>query len=313
MPDLSPQIAADVAAACKAGAAEAADSLKRNLGADVGLAVGQPGQIATIDSLPAGCSGPGLVVALMRGASGALFVLPTSTGLVPDWCAKPDATGQSKLATLAQELGMVLLPERYAPDGFRAALVENVREALARGVRGEAAVVPLVLERPGGQKAAAYLIWPVANPGAVFGPSSAQLESPTTPGPSPGKSLFGDSLADKQPEPTPSTPAPETNASAPGSGRPMRTDKLPSYTRSLLRIRVPVVVTLAQKRQRLGSIVELGPGSIIQFDKSCEEMLDLEAGGRNIATGEAVKVGDKFGLRITSITLPEERFKPVKK
>jgi hypothetical protein len=72
-----------------------------------------------------------------------------------------------------------------------------------------------------------------------------------------------------------------------------------------------VVVTLAEKRQALGRILELGPGAIIQFDKSCEEMLELEAGGRPIARGEAVKVGDKFGLRITSIILPEERFKPV--
>jgi hypothetical protein len=40
-------------------------------------------------------------------------------------------------------------------------------------------------------------------------------------------------------------------------------------------------------------------------------MLDLEAGGIPIAAGEAVKVGDKFGLRITSIRLPEERLLPV--
>ena len=83
---------------------------------------------------------------------------------------------------------------------------------------------------------------------------------------------------------------------------------MPPYTRSLLQITVPVVVTLAEKRQPLGRIIEFGPGSIIQFDKSCEEMLDLSVGNHRIACGEAVKVGDKFGLRITSITLPQERF-----
>lgn len=87
--------------------------------------------------------------------------------------------------------------------------------------------------------------------------------------------------------------------------------ELPPYTRSLLRIKVPVVVTLAEKRQPLAKIVEISPGTILQFDKSCEEMLELEIGNRLIAAGEAVKVGDKFGLRITSITPPEERFKPV--
>jgi flagellar motor switch/type III secretory pathway protein FliN len=86
---------------------------------------------------------------------------------------------------------------------------------------------------------------------------------------------------------------------------------LPQYTRSLLRIQVPVLVTLAQKRQPLGRIVGISPGAILQFDKSCEEMLDLLVGERRIASGEAVKVGDKFGLRITSITPPDERYYPL--
>jgi flagellar motor switch protein FliN/FliY len=72
-----------------------------------------------------------------------------------------------------------------------------------------------------------------------------------------------------------------------------------------------VVVSLAEKRQSLGQIVELGPGSIIQFEKSCEEMLELSVGGQSVATGEAVKVGDKFGLRVTEMILPEERFTKV--
>ena len=85
-------------------------------------------------------------------------------------------------------------------------------------------------------------------------------------------------------------------------------ERLPSYGKSLLRIKVPVIVTLAAKKQPLGRIVELGPGSIIQFDKSCEEMLDLEVGGQIVAQGEPVKVGDKFGIRLTSLAMPGERF-----
>ncbi len=86
----------------------------------------------------------------------------------------------------------------------------------------------------------------------------------------------------------------------------------PPFTQNLLRIRVPVMVSLAEKKQPVQSIVELVPGSIIQFDKSCEEMLALEIGGSPIAHGECVKVGDKFGLRIMSITLPAERFQAVR-
>jgi flagellar motor switch protein FliN/FliY len=96
-----------------------------------------------------------------------------------------------------------------------------------------------------------------------------------------------------------------------GVSGPITVDNLPPYSRSLLRIRVPVVVTLAQKRQALTRITELGPGAIIQFEKSCEETLELDVGGHAVAVGDAVKVGDKFGLRITSMILPGERFETV--
>jgi flagellar motor switch/type III secretory pathway protein FliN len=86
----------------------------------------------------------------------------------------------------------------------------------------------------------------------------------------------------------------------------------PPFTQNLLRIKVPVTVTLAHKKQPVQSIVDLAPGSIIQFVKSCEEMLELEVSDEPIAQGECVKVGDKFGLRITSMILPAERFEAVR-
>jgi len=89
-------------------------------------------------------------------------------------------------------------------------------------------------------------------------------------------------------------------------------DYLPSYGRSLLRVRVPVMVSLAHQKQAVGKIIELVPGSIIQFSKPCDEMLELEVGGRRVAQGECVKVGDKFGLRITSFIMPDERFETVR-
>ena len=108
--------------------------------------------------------------------------------------------------------------------------------------------------------------------------------------------------------------APTENRPSEGAAAsPRSLRNLPHYTRSLLKIKVPVTVTLARKRQRLGRVLELGPGAIIQFEKSYEEMLELEVGGRPVASGEAVKVGEKFGLRIKSIILPSERFRRVTK
>jgi flagellar motor switch protein FliN/FliY len=73
------------------------------------------------------------------------------------------------------------------------------------------------------------------------------------------------------------------------------------YARGLLQIQVPVQVTLASQRKSIQEIIELGPGSIIKFDKTCDDPLELCVGDRPIAVGEVVKVGDKFGLKISGL------------
>lgn len=87
--------------------------------------------------------------------------------------------------------------------------------------------------------------------------------------------------------------------------------KNPGFQQSVLSVPAPVSVTLASKRVRLDTILDLGPGAVVMFDKNCDEPLTLEVGGYPIATGEAVKVGDKFGLRIRSFekadVFPERR------
>jgi flagellar motor switch protein FliN/FliY len=87
--------------------------------------------------------------------------------------------------------------------------------------------------------------------------------------------------------------------------------RLPAYTRSLLRVPVPVVVTLAATPRPVSKVLEIGPGTLLFFKKPCDEPLTLSVGDREIAVGDAVKVGDKFGLRITSMVLPDERFEPL--
>jgi flagellar motor switch protein FliM len=69
---------------------------------------------------------------------------------------------------------------------------------------------------------------------------------------------------------------------------------------------------LASKRIPIQQVLALVTGSIIQFEKQCDEPLTLAVGGREVAAGEAVKVGDKFGLRITSIIRSGERFSRVR-
>ncbi len=297
MADLTPEIIDDVLAACRAGAEEAAEAFGRALDAKIAVTVGEPAKV-DLSALPDDLSGPGLAVILTVGGVGALVLLPEASGLVPSWCADPDPTGESKLSTLAQELGMILLPEQFMPDDFKTAAVKNLGGAVRRGgVTDGAAMVPLELSADD-KRATARIIWPVPTPATVVG------SPPAKPKPEPKPEAVPEAAA--KPQATMPQPAGKQIRAR------VRLKNLPDYTRSLLRIKVPVSVTLAQKRQPLGRIVELGAGTIIQFDKSCEEMLELAVGNRTVATGEAVKVGDKFGLRITSIVLPDERFHAVK-
>jgi len=110
------------------------------------------------------------------------------------------------------------------------------------------------------------------------------------------------------PEPQSDAVAPPQPASDKSNVTATVGDLHPSYAQNLLNIEVPVTVTLAMKKQPIAQIVELAPGSIIQFEKSCEEMLELCVGDHCIAHGLAVKVGEKFGLRINQLTGPKERF-----
>jgi flagellar motor switch protein FliN/FliY len=111
------------------------------------------------------------------------------------------------------------------------------------------------------------------------------------------------------------------STSAPGGSRSFtaedfelaqRLANLPPYSRSLLRIQVPVVVTLASTRQPVNRVLDLAPGTILHFAKPCDDPLTLSVGRCDVAVGETVKVGDKFGLRLTSMVMPKEKFEPVK-
>jgi flagellar motor switch protein FliN/FliY len=88
--------------------------------------------------------------------------------------------------------------------------------------------------------------------------------------------------------------------------------QLPLHTRSLLKIRVAVSVKLAEQRRPIQEIIEMGPGTLVKFEKTYDEPLELTVGDLPVARGEVVKVGDKFGLRIGKIIRAHERFASVR-
>ncbi len=286
MIELTPEFAADVVAACQAGAEEAAGALGRSLDGEFTLSVGEASNYSA-DAAPDGFDGAGLAVLLKFGDVGVAAVLPESSSMLPDWIATPDPTGESKLNTLAQELSMLLVPETLEADDFKSALVTQLSDALtAAKVADGASLVPLEL-KSGEQTAQLSLIWPLASPDELY-PAAAEVESPVA-------------------------EAPVAEATSPAPSQPLDFSRLPAYSRSLLKIQVPVRVVLASRKENLKDIVELAAGTIIKFDKACDELLHLHVGDQPVAEGEAVKVGDKFGFRVLAMLMPEEHFLKVRR
>jgi len=242
--------------------------------------------------------GPGLAIALPTDLGGWVLLVPESGRLLPDGYADPGPGQQERLQALATRLGQIgagATPQQAAQ--VWAGRVERLDEALRRSAPAPDAQVVVCRLAHDAQPTSALLVCPVAYPNKLPD-AGAKPASQTDPA---STATSAQLRGVESPKPHDGRPAAEIDGD-------LGLSRLPIYARSLLRIQVPVSVRLASKRQKIGQVVQLCPGSIISFDKTCDEMLDLLAGGCRVGLGEAVKVGDKFGLRILSISMPHERF-----
>jgi len=77
----------------------------------------------------------------------------------------------------------------------------------------------------------------------------------------------------------------------------------------LLDVKLPIAVELGRTEVDVKTILEFGPGSIIELDKLASEPVDLLVNGVLVARGEVVVVDDSFGIRLTSLVSPAERIR----
>jgi len=72
---------------------------------------------------------------------------------------------------------------------------------------------------------------------------------------------------------------------------------------------VPLQVSVEVGRSRilLRDLLRMGEGYVIELDKMAGEPLDLYVNSRLIARGEAVMVGEKFGIRLTEVISTTDR------
>lgn len=75
----------------------------------------------------------------------------------------------------------------------------------------------------------------------------------------------------------------------------------------ILGLTVPISVILTQRNMTVESLLEITVGTIVEFDMSFDAELAMQVANQTIARGQAVKIGENFGLRITQINSVSER------
>ncbi|MFT5525842.1 MAG: flagellar motor switch protein FliN/FliY [Pirellulaceae bacterium] len=283
MGNLSPELATQIVERCESGTEKIAAALERAFGSEFHVLFDDELTVSlTANDSP--LWGQGLVMLIGYGDAYILLAIPEQSGLLPDWYAAPKPSQKLKLETLVAELAAALLPEDVLTTSAAHQCVPDLQGTLAAGGVNDSSSKAYLVLSSDDKQATLGVVLEVPRADAVFRLSANDIEQANGSWALPPYESLEEGLA-----------------------------LLPPYVRSLLKIKLPVRVTLAQQKQPLHRIAEINYGSLIQFEKSCDEMLTLEVANHKIAEGEAVKVGDRFGLRITSIALPKERFSKLKR
>jgi flagellar motor switch protein FliN/FliY len=97
-------------------------------------------------------------------------------------------------------------------------------------------------------------------------------------------------------------------ANAPGSPASMSGESLTRSAADLEAVfDVPVQVSavLGRARMDVGTLLNLGPGTVLELDRKVGEAIDIYVNNRLIARGEVVLVEEKLGVTMTEIIKAE--------
>jgi len=75
----------------------------------------------------------------------------------------------------------------------------------------------------------------------------------------------------------------------------------------VLDMELPLVVRFGRTVMSLRALSALGPGSIVDMERSPDEPVQMLVGDQVIARGEVVVVGGNYGVRVTDLVSPVER------
>lgn len=278
MADFSSITAESIVSICSENTAAIAESLNQCFDAGHRLAVGEPADWSS-DEAPADLDGPGLLVCCRVGDTSLTCAIPATLPL-PDWYTDPGDSQRARLETLAMEWSMNLLPPEIECDQYSTTSQANLLKSLSQPAETDSAtMLPIFVDD---QQSHLWVIWPL--PATVGAADSATETAPE---------------ADRE-EQTPA-PAAESAAAPQPTSPPVPPQAAADPLARIRGINVPVIVKLAERRIEIEELLRLCPGTIVSFDKPCEDLLELMVSNQTYARGEAVKIGEKFGLKISEV------------
>ena len=74
-------------------------------------------------------------------------------------------------------------------------------------------------------------------------------------------------------------------------------------------IEVKLTVEVGSSQLKIRDLLRLNEGSVVELERLAGDPLDILANGVQIAKGEVVMVGERFGVRFTEVANPEDTVK----
>jgi flagellar motor switch protein FliN/FliY len=272
---------ANVEAVLAAGTANAvalAEGLGRICERPVRVSAGESGFWSSSE-VPAEFQSPGILVVVQVGAQGLAVLVPMSLPL-PDWCAQPDDRDPARLDALAAEWAAPLLPAGFEATRSRSQFVPDLADAVQERIPADWAAqleldVSDAAAESGERLGKMLVVWPLTALGLDADPSPASVAISEAP-------------------------------ILPQRSDPPRPAALAHVLGRLRHLPVPISVRLAEKKIPLSQLLSITPGMLIMFNKPCEDLLDLYVSNSRYCRGEAVKIGENFGLKVNQVGVVEE-------
>ena len=68
-----------------------------------------------------------------------------------------------------------------------------------------------------------------------------------------------------------------------------------------------IIAEIGRTQISVQKVLDLKKGNLVEFNKIVGEPMDVVVGGRLMARGEIVVVNERYGVRISEVTRPDEK------